>query len=299
MLAKMQKQMTSVLAERGMISFATEYEIHAILARQCDLRTIPMSLFDQPVVVFAVLFLVLGAMGEIGVRWRLRLSDHIDQGRHEQISATRDEVALLLSLLLGFTLAMALQHIDHRRELVVDEADAIETTSLRAQTLPEPFRGKVLELLREYVDARLAYSSAGKGSEELDETLARTKKLQDRIWEQSLAVAQQKDSPINSIFLQSINETFSWSEKRVAALENRVPVPIWIMLVLISMATCLLVGLDMKRRFWVTTLVWPLMICIVLTLIADLDSPYSGVIQVSQQSMRRLQQDLNTGSDHK
>ena len=74
-----------------------------------------MSLFDQPVALFAVLFLVLGAMGEIGVRLRLRLSDHIDQGRHEQISASRDEVALLLSLLLGFTLAMALQHIDHRK----------------------------------------------------------------------------------------------------------------------------------------------------------------------------------------
>jgi uncharacterized membrane protein YkvI len=85
----------------------------------------------------------------------------------------------------------------------------------------------------------------------------------------------------------------------VAALENRIPIPIWIMLVLVSIATCLMVGLDMKRRFWLTTLVWPLMICIVMGLIADLDSPYSGVIQVSQQSMRRLQQDLSTGSDHK
>src|SRR5215471_7544322 len=137
-----------------------------------------MSLFDQFLVLFAVLFLVLGAMGEIGVRWRLRLSDHIDQRRHEQISAARDEVAVLLSLLLGFTLAMALQHIDYRRELVVDEADAISTASLRAQAVPEPYRGKVLQLLREYVDARLAYSSAEKGPE-LDETLALTKRLQD------------------------------------------------------------------------------------------------------------------------
>src|SRR5215475_14459924 len=187
------------------------------------MRTIPMSLFDQPVVLFAVLFLVLVAIGEIGIRWRLRLSAQRDPGRHEQISAARDEVAVLLSLLLGFTLAMALQRIDYRRELVVDEAGAISTASLRAQALPEPYRSKVLELLREYVDARLAYSSAGKGPA-LDEALAHTKRLQDRIWEQSLAVAQQKDSPINSIFLESINETFNWSEKRVAAVENRVPI---------------------------------------------------------------------------
>jgi hypothetical protein len=99
------------------------------------------------------------------------------------------------------------------------------------------------------------------------------RKLQDQIWEQSLAVAQQKDSPINAIFLQSINETFDWSEKRVAAVEDRIPVPIWIMLVLVSMTTCLMVGLDLKRRFLVTTLVWPLMICIVMVLIADPDAP--------------------------
>jgi hypothetical protein len=257
-----------------------------------------MRLFDEPVVLFVVLCLVLVAIEETGIRWRLRLSADIDEARHEQISGARDAVGVLLSLLLGFTLAMALQRFDHRRELVVDEADAIETAGLRAQTLPDPFRGKVLELLREYVDVRLEYSRLGMGPE-LDKTLARTKKLQDRIWEQSVAVAQQKDSPINSIFLQSINAAFDGCEKRVAAVQNRVPPPIWIMLVLISIVTSFIVGLSMKRRFWVTIVVWPLIISIVIGLIADLDAPYSGPIQISQQSMRRLQQDLTTGVNDK
>jgi hypothetical protein len=259
---------------------------------------ITMRLFDQPVVLFALLCLVLVAMEETGIRWRLKLSAHIDEGRHEQISAARDAVGVLLSLLLGFSLAMALQRLDHRRELIVDEADAIATASLRVQSVPEPFRSNVLELLREYVDVRLAYSSAVRGPE-LDEVLARTKRLQARIWEQSLAVAQQKDSPISSIFLQSINETFNWTEKRMAALENRVPLAMWTMLAIISMVRCLIVGLSMKRRFWVTTLLWPLMISFVLGLIADLDSPYAGVIRISQQSMQRLQQDLTIGQNHK
>jgi hypothetical protein len=252
-----------------------------------------MHLFDQPVVLFVVLFLVLVATEEAGIRWRLRLSAHLEEGRHEQISAARDAVGVLLSLLLGFTLAMALQRIDHRRELVVDEADAIATASLRVQNIPEPFRGHVTELLREYVDTRLAYARAGRGPE-LNQAFARTKKLQSRIWEQSLAVVQQKDSPVNSIFLQSINEAFNWSEQRMAAIENRVPLAIWMVLAFISMVRCLIVGLSMKRRFWITTLLWPLMISLVMALIADLDSPYSGVIQISQQSMRRLQQDLAT-----
>ena len=71
-----------------------------------------MRLFDQPVVLFALLFLVLVAIEGTGIRWRLKLSAHIDEGRHEQISAARDAVAVLLSLLLGFSLAMALQRLD-------------------------------------------------------------------------------------------------------------------------------------------------------------------------------------------
>src|SRR5262249_239398 len=156
----------------------------------------------QPFVLSAVLFLVLVVIEEIGIRWRLRLSAYIDEGRNEQISAAREAIGVLLSLLLGFTIAMALQRLEHRRELIVDEADSIATASLRVQTVPEPFRRQMRELLREYVDARLAYSSAATGPE-LDETLARTMKLRDQIWEQSLEVSQQKDSPLNSIFLQS------------------------------------------------------------------------------------------------
>src|SRR5215471_5005522 len=102
-----------------------------------------MRLFDQPVVHVVVLFFVLVAMEETGIRWRMRLFAQIDDSRHEQISAARDAVGVLLSLLLGFTLAMALQRLDHRRESIVDEADAIATASLRVQTVPEPYRGNV------------------------------------------------------------------------------------------------------------------------------------------------------------
>ena len=98
------------------------------------------------------LFLVCLMMCEIGIRVRFRISAAIDEDRHEQIAAARDALAVLLSLLLGFTLAMALKHFDDRRDLVVEEANAIGTTSLRALTLPEPARCEVLELLREYVD---------------------------------------------------------------------------------------------------------------------------------------------------
>ena len=57
----------------------------------------------------------------------------------------------LLALMIGFTFAMSLSRFETRRDAVLNEANAIGTTALRARLLPEPHRTEVLKLLREYV----------------------------------------------------------------------------------------------------------------------------------------------------
>ena len=46
---------------------------------------------------------------------------------------------------------MALSRFEGRRDAVLDEANAIGTTALRARLLPEPHNTETLKLLREYV----------------------------------------------------------------------------------------------------------------------------------------------------
>ena len=52
---------------------------------------------------------------------------------------------------------MAEQRFDARKRLVIQEANAIGTTYLRAQWLPEPQRTEISLSLREYVDLRLPF----------------------------------------------------------------------------------------------------------------------------------------------
>src|SRR5947199_1961012 len=97
-----------------------------------------MLLFDHAIPLFFVLFFILSVFVEIGHRAGMRLSVDTDSLRHEQLVAARDAIGLLLSLLLGFTLAMAIARFDQRKQLLVDEANSISTTAMRARTLPEP-----------------------------------------------------------------------------------------------------------------------------------------------------------------
>ena len=120
-------------------------------------------LIDHPWQFFPILLLGLWFCANLGFHFRPS-----DEQPHSQIESARDGLNLLLSLLIGFTLPMAQPHYDHRKELVIDEANAIATVHLRAEMLPEPFRGKILGELREYLNSRTDFAK-----EDIDEAALR------------------------------------------------------------------------------------------------------------------------------
>ncbi len=252
-----------------------------------------MGLVDYPVWFFIPLLVLLLAVEETGFRLRFRSKAEVDDKLHGQIVGARDGLVVLLSLLLGFMLPMSLTRFDLRKQLVVQEANAIGTASLRAQTLPEPVRSKSQELLAQYADARLKFFVAALDTKELEAAQARSKQLQDALWQQALPVAQSAPTAITSVYIQSLNQMIDLSEESLAARENRVPGAIWFMLAFISLLACLTSGYSHRKRFLLSMLVTPLMISIVMALIADLDAPRRGLILVGQQSLERVQSDLN------
>ena len=66
----------------------------------------------------------------------------------------------LLALMIAFTFSMALSRFDLRRDALLNEANVIGTTALRARLLPEPHRTETLKLLQEYVQIRLTSRGA-------------------------------------------------------------------------------------------------------------------------------------------
>jgi cytochrome bd-type quinol oxidase subunit 2 len=247
---------------------------------------------DYPWTFCVLLVVVLIGATHAGYWLRRHTTADTDDRVHEQIVAAAAAVGLLLSLLIAFTLSMAVDRFNVRRELMVDEANSVGTTDLRARMLPAAFSEPIRAILLKYVDVRLEYGRSGYDDAKLQRALLRTKELQDQLWRHSVALAREARDPITSIFLQSLNQTIDLSEKRLAALENRVPLPVWIMLVLIATLACTVVGATVRRRYWLAMLISPVMIAVAMGFVADLDSPRTGLIRVSQSSMDRLQQDL-------
>jgi hypothetical protein len=244
---------------------------------------------------FSVLLVSLVLAVEIGLRVRQASSD-VDPEREPLIESARDGLVVLLSLLLGFSLPMAVPHYDQRNALVIDEANAISTVWQRAQLLPEPFRGKILQSLPEYVDARIEFATAGADEAKMLVAINHAKHLQNEMWAQNVMFVQEKPNVTAPIFAQALGGLADLIEQRMAAAEKRIPSPIWMTLILISVLTCLVVGYSMRRRLLIAMLVLPLTVAIVLSLVSELDNPRTGFVRVGQQSMQRLESDLKAAA---
>jgi len=216
-------------------------------------------------------------------RRRSELEDRPPVG--EMVAAT----LALLAFMLAFTFGLAASRFDVRRGLVIDEANAIGTTYLRAGLLPEPHRQEVRTLLREYVDVRLEAVQPGK----LSQSIRRSEELHARLWAHAVAVGENNPgSIVVGLFIGSLNEVIDLHTKRLTlGARNRIPGTIWATLYFVAIIGTSVMGYHAGLAGSGRSLaIFPLVLAFsaVTTLIADLDRPQEGLLRVSQQAMTDL-----------
>ena len=255
------------------------------------------GLFDNiPLWALFVITVVIACLSfEVGFRtgrWRSQRQDH------EQEVVVRSEVGAMLGMvtfILAVTFWIASAHFDASRQSLLNQANTIRTAYLRADFLPEPYRTEIRNLLREYVDIRLEANRSGK----IDYAIARSEELHKLLWAQAIAVRDKTSSPIFAGYLiQSLNELIALHTRRVTIRnEFRIPDTIWIVVYVIMTLAVFAVGchagLTRARRPLVAS-AFVLIISVVMTLIADLDSPRRGSLRVSVETLVDLRRTMNT-----
>jgi len=116
--------------------------------------TTALDLLPLPAAFLAIVVLVLLSI-EGGFRLGLYRRKRSEKEKDAPVGAMVGSTLGLLAFMLAFTFGMAASRFDARKTLVLDEANAIGTTYLRAAMLPEG-GNEVRDLLRQYVDQRVA-----------------------------------------------------------------------------------------------------------------------------------------------
>ena len=235
------------------------------------------------------LYLITAAIVLLATELGWRLGNYVRQRpRHEKdapVGAVVGATLGLLAFLLAFTFGMAASRYDTRKQLVLEEANAIGTAYLRAEMLPEPQRSDIRNLLREYAGLRVQGVSALMKQE----GMAQSSLLYDRLWADAVVVAEKDSgSEIVALFVESLNEVIDLDETRITAGRNRIPDTIWLALYFVTVLSMAAMGYQFGltgERSWAVTILLVMVFTAVILLIADLDRPQTGLIQVSQQPM--------------
>ena len=248
-------------------------------------------------VIFLVSVVLIVAAGELGHWLGRRATDH----GGENVATLKSAILGLLALMIGFTFAMAQSRFELRREAVLNEANAIGTTALRARLLPPPHNAECLKLLREYARARLRITQRVPSASELNAASEEASAIQEALWKQVTAVAAKTDAMVpTGLFIQALNDMIDNHAKRLAATRGRVPNIV--LLALYATAAIAIgyasYGRALEGRHWRPAVyVAGALTASVILLIQDLDRPGTGFISVSQQPMIDVAETLARYSD--
>ncbi len=247
--------------------------------------------------IFVVSIVAIFAATELGRQLGLLAS----RRQRESISTIEGAILGLLALLIAFTFSMALSLYEVRRDALLNEANAIGTTALRAQLLPAPNNAECLKLLREYVQTRLDIARSTVSLPEVTAAVARSNAIQEALWQQVKAVAAKDNAMVpTGLFIQSLNEMIDDQEKRLTAFANRVPNIILVALYGVAIFSGAISGyasgLEVQRA-QLPIYAMAVLIAAMILLIQDLDRPSAGFIGVSQQPMLDTAASISAFSD--
>lgn len=205
----------------------------------------------------------------------------------EPVGIVQGALIGFMGLVLAFGLSLALGRYESRRADTVDEANAIGTTYLRAQTLPEPVRGRTLDLLPGYTRTSIRIADTVPGSSAQQRALAASAQDQRSLWALAgEALDQQPDASAPRLYVEALNDMFDAQSTRVYALDNRVPTAVLVVEVagaavaLGALAMYLALHLSTFGRGLAATVVAALLVTVLLTVTFDLDRPTRGLIRV-------------------
>lgn len=205
------------------------------------------------------------------------------EGFREPFGVLQGALVGFMGLVLAFGLSLAVGRYEARRANVVDEANAIGTTYLRAQTLAEPERTDSLRLLQGYTATSVLIGETVPGSAAQDRAVEESGRQQRALWSlagQALDRAPEASAP--RLYVETLNEMFDAQASRVYGLTNRVPTAVLVLEVVLAAVALAALALHFATlgRGVAAVLVAALLVVLLLQVTFDLDRPTRGLIQV-------------------
>lgn len=243
-----------------------------------------MNMTTSIIRLSTLVFLGLVVCLEIGFRLGRRNAAKHQESAYEGLSSIEAAVFALLGLLLAFSLSGATGRLDYRRQLIVQEANAIGTAYLRLDLLLPAEQTEIRHLFRTYLNARLHVYELLARSADVTQEMAQVATLQQEIWARAVSAGRESsDDATERLLLPAINDMIDITTTRTIALNTHLPPLIVQLLVVVTLLSGIIAGYSLSkrgRRSWIHMLLYAVLVAATLYVVLDLEYPRSGLIRL-------------------
>src|SRR5215472_8202519 len=207
------------------------------------------------------------------------------------LASVEGAVFALIGLLLAFTISGALQRFDERRQLVIQEANAVSTANDRLDLFEQDVARDLQTKLKGYIQARIDLYRMSHdlslwqqtelySSEQEDKILDR----KTRVWDAAIAACPESSfRPACAQALPALSNLFEVARLRIGASEKHPPQIVYVMLFGLGLGGSLLAGFGMaaaRQRSWIHMLTFTTTLTVTLYAVTDMEYPRLGLIRI-------------------
>jgi hypothetical protein len=248
------------------------------------------TLLDHPLAFFLLSLIILWTSVQIGAF--VRRKRPLPGDEKDDFTLVINASLTLLALIIGFTFSMAVSRYDQRKDYEEEEANAIGTEYVRLDFLSASDAAKIRDLLTRYLDQRLLFYTTH-DSLQLEQVDRETSRLQSEMWSAVRTAAADNPTPPVTLAVWGMNDVLNRQGYTQAAWWKRIPVAAWSLMVSIAICCSLLVGYGARRREGFLFTILPFLVSVAFFLIAEIDSPRTGLIRIVPQNLVSLSQSLH------
>jgi len=237
----------------------------------------------DPSVIGLLLFVLMLGMIALGNSVRKKILGSIEGDTKGGVNALLGALFGLWSFLLAFTFSQSSTRFETVRTMIVDEANILRTTIIRADLFPDSVRNTYRGDLKKYLDERIAYYDDASDEVKFEKNRGELSKTAAALW--AMTVTQSKNPITHDAatgMATALTNLFDIGIKREALLESGIPTPVTYLLIGLALSICFVAGYTtplMTRNEWLLIAVFSFLASTVLYITIDLARPMQGLIK--------------------
>lgn len=255
------------------------------------------ALASEPALFFLVVVLALSLLALwAGYAYAARTRGQNTDRDENAFGLGQTAIFGLIVLILAFSFSFAADRFEARRELVVQEADAVGAAYAHMDFLTGAHRALEQKLLHDYAAMRVGALSETTYAWDDGPFTKRARAIHERLWQ--LATADVRSDPYNVAYLslaEEIDKMGDITGFQTAAINNHVPAPILGIVILCTFVGAGLLGLTFGRvesPNRALSVIFCIIFAATVFTIVDLDHPKGGLLKIDIAPMQNVLDDM-------